>query len=218
MIFGRRARDPAEQTAALIGVLRQQLEENRVKDIGTMNMPKYNRALQDLSRLGPEAVPTLLEVLATPRADPDTPEGYVEDGVANAVAEALGVIGDPRTVEPLMAASQQSIVSAKRALAQFPEGVEALFAGLADPDEDVRFISIEGLGSATRDKQRVVAAVIHALDDPSASVRRSAAHTAFILGVPDGKLIDALGRVAREDSVDSVRRMVENALGELTRG
>jgi HEAT repeat protein len=218
MVFGRRATDPAEQAAALIGVLRQQLEENRIKDIGTMNMPKYNRALQDLARLGPEAVPTLLEVLATPRADHDTPEGYVQDGVANAVAETLGAIGDPRAVEQLLAASRQHIVYATQALAEFPEGVEALFAGLDDPDEFVRSLSVQGLGSVSRDKPRVVEALTQALRDPSASVRRTAAQTAFRVEVANGALVDELGRVAREDSEVSVRDSAENAHWKLSRG
>jgi HEAT repeat protein len=211
MIFGRRSKDPAERSAQLLAELRRQHEENRIREVGLMNMPKHRQTLDELKGLGPGAVPTLLQTLSSPRANPDTPEGYVQDGVANDVAEALGAIGDPRAIEPLMAAGKDYIVSAPRALAAFPDGINALVTGLDDPDEAIRANSIQGLSFSTGDQHRVVQAIIKALSDGSAWVRRDAAQAALAFEVADPTLVAELGRVMREDPADTVRKMAENA-------
>jgi HEAT repeat protein len=215
MIFGRRSRDPAERSAELLADLRQQHELNRVRELGLMNMPKHKQALEELKSLGPGAVPTLLEALSAPRVDPETVEGYVQDGVANDVAEVLGAIGDPRAVGPLMAAGQEYIVSAPRALATFSDGIDALLAALDDPDDAIRATSIRGLAFATRDRDRVLEAITRTLSDGSAQVRRTGAQAALIFEVADLALVAKLERVMREDHEDSVRKMAENAYRRL---
>jgi HEAT repeat protein len=211
MIFGRRLRDPAERSAELLATLRQQHELNRVRELGLTNMPKHKQALDELKSLGPGAVPTLLETLSGPRADTETAEGYVQDGVANDVAEALGAIGDARAIGPLMTAGKEYIVSAPRALAAFPEGIDALLAGLDDPDAAIRANSIGGLAFATRDRHRVVEAITKTLSDEAVWVRRTGAQAALIFEVPDPVLVAELERVMREDPEDTVRKMAENA-------
>lgn len=55
-----------------------------------MNMPKHQRARQDLQRMGPAAVPALVDALVAPRADRETPQGDVDYAVAEDVADILG--------------------------------------------------------------------------------------------------------------------------------
>lgn len=215
MIFGRRSKDPAERSAELLSDLRRQHEENRVRDIGLMNMPKHGRTLDELKGLGTGAVPTLLEALSSPRPDPETPEGYVQDGIVNDVAEVLGAIGDPRAIEPLVASmaavGHNYIAGASQALAEFPDGINALVDGLDDPDEAIRANSIQGLAFATDDRHGVVEAITRTLRDESAWVRRDAAQAALIVEIADPALVAELGRLMREDPDDKVRRMAENA-------
>jgi hypothetical protein len=122
-------------------------------------MPKHKQALDELKSLGSVAVPTLLEELAVPRADAETTASYVQDGLANDIAEALGAIGDARAIGPPVAAGKDNIVSAPRALAAFPDGIDALVSGVDDPDAAIRANSIRGLAFATRDQDRVVGAI-----------------------------------------------------------
>jgi HEAT repeat protein len=211
MIFARRSKNPAERCAELLSDLRRQHEENRIRDVGLTNMPKHTRTLDELKGLGPGAVPTLLEALSEPRANPETPEGYVQDGVANDIADALGAIGDARAVVPLMAAGKDNIVSAPRALAAFHDGINALIAGLDDPDQAIRATSIRGLAFATADRHRILEVITRTLSDGSAWVRQTAAQAALIFEVADPTLVAELGRVIREDPDDKVRKMAENA-------
>jgi HEAT repeat protein len=147
--------------------------------------------------------------------NPETPEGYVQDGVANDIADALGAIGDARAVEPLMAAGKDNIVSAPQALAAFPDGIDALVAALDDPDQTIRATCIRGLAFATADRHRIVEVITRTLSDSSAWVRRTAAQAALIFEVADPELVAELGRVIREDPDEKVRAMAENARGRL---
>src|SRR4051812_46332963 len=72
MIFKRQPKDPSERVRAALDVLAQQHRENNQRGIGLMNMPKHQRAKQDLVRMGSEAVPPLVRTLSTPRASTDT--------------------------------------------------------------------------------------------------------------------------------------------------
>ena len=73
------------------------------------------RTLDELQGLGPGAMPALVAGLSAPREDTGTVEGYIQDGVANDVAQVLGEIGEARAVGPLIAAGKEYIVDAPRA-------------------------------------------------------------------------------------------------------
>lgn len=171
--------------------------------------------MEDLTRLGRDAVPALLGTLTAPRSDQETTRGQVDVGVANDVAVVLGSIGDPRAVRPLMDAGKEFIVSGPRALGKFPEGVDALVAGLDDPDEHVRACCLGGLAFAQTDERRVIVALKRGIRDPSASVRRSAANTAIITEVSDPELLNDLEQAMRRDEDGVVRRMAEKAHARL---
>lgn len=217
MIFKRQQKDPNERVHADLAVLRQQHQENNQRDIGLMNMPKHRRAKQDLVSMGADAVPALLQALDAPRANRETPEGDVEWGVANDVAEVLGAIGDPRAVGPLMAQFKNYIVSAQSALAAFPQGIEALLHGLDDSDQFIRSCCIQGLGLAKVDRPRAAQGIARAFGDPHAENRREAALAAWHLGVADPQLIEGLQRLAADDPSERVRDKAGDALRQLGR-
>jgi HEAT repeat protein len=216
-MFKRRPKDPSEQVAAALAVLRQQHEENNTRGIGLMNMPKHQQAKRGLVNIGSEAVPALLDALNAPRANTDTPQGQVDDGVANDIADVLGAIGDPRAVGPLMAQFRNYIVSSQSALAAFPQGVEALLHGLDDHDEFIRSCCIQGLGLAKVDRARVAQGIAKAFADPHPENRREAALAAWRLGVPDPELITGLRRLITEDPSERVRGKATDALRQLSR-
>lgn len=215
MIFKRQPKDPNARVQADLAVLRQQHHENDQRGIGLMNMPKHQRAKRDLVVMGADAVPALVQVLVAPHASTDTPEGQVEDGVANDIAEVLGDIGDPRAVEPLMAQFKRHIVSAQPALASFSAGVDALLRGLGDSDEFVRGCCIRGLGLAKVERALAAGGVAKALGDSDASNRGDAALAARRLGVADPQLVAALQRVATDDPSERVRGKAQDAIWEL---
>lgn len=216
-MFKRRPKDPSEQVAGALAVLQQQHEENNNRGIGLMNMPKHQQAKRGLVNIGSEAVPALLDALNAPRAKTDTPQGQVDDGVANDIADVLGEIGDPRAVGPLMAQFKNYIVSSQSALAAFPQGVDALLHGLDDPDEFIRSCCIQGLGLAKVDRARAAQGIAKAFADPHAENRREAALAAWRLGVPDSELITGLRRLIAEDSSERVRGKASDALTQLSR-
>jgi HEAT repeat protein len=217
MMFKRQPKDPNERVAAALAVLRQQHRENNLRDIGLINMPKHERAMQDLVRIGADAVPALVQTLCAPRPGTDTPQGQVEDGVANDIADVLGDIGDPRAVEPLTAQFQHYIVTAQRALARFPQGVDALLGGLDDSDEFVRCCCVQGLGFARADRARAAMGITKALDDPYDHNRERAAMAARLLGYAEPQLISRLQQVAADDPTRRVRDKALDALHQLNR-
>jgi HEAT repeat protein len=162
-------------------------------------------------------VPTLLQVLTTPRTPAaEAPEDYVENDVANDIAEVFGTIGDSRAVEALMACFKQYVVTAPRALAQFPAGVDALLGALEDPDEFIRSTSVDGLAFSSDD--RAADALAGSLRDPSPSVRRSAAHAALIRGTASQTVVAEIGRMAGEDPDQRVQKMADSAFRKLAGG
>jgi HEAT repeat protein len=220
-LFG--TKDPNKQVDDALEVLRQQHRENIEKHIGSLNMPKLQRARQKLVRAGPAVVPALLAFLSTPRVNcittdesDTTTEDEVEYDVARTVAEVLGQIGDPRAVDVLMQQARDHYVDAESALAKFPEGVDALLRELDDDDSDMRAKCVSGLADAESDRPRVAHAMIRVLDDPFFDTRGDAAFAARNLGVADPGLIDALKRHAVEDENDMVRKKADLALRELT--
>lgn len=208
-------RDPVKRTERLIDVLRQQHEINDARDIGLINMPKHKATMDQLARMGSDAVPVLLQTLTAPRHDSKTAQGQLDTGIANDVAEVLGSIGDPRAVGPLMEARKQHIIGAGHALGEFREGAEALIAGLDDSDDHVRVICLEGLAFASIDRPRKLDAVKRGIRDPSAWVRRTAANTALISQVGDEELIAALSQAMQQDPDETVQRMAEKAHSRL---
>jgi HEAT repeat protein len=214
-MFRRQPKDPAERVRAALDLLAKQHRENNQRRVGLMNLPQYQRTKQELVRMGSEAVPALLQALRVPRASSDTPQGEIDDGVANDVAEVLGDIGDPRAVGPLMSLFPQYIVSAQAALARFPQGVAALLGGLDDTDEFIRSCCIQGLGVATVERGRAVQGITKALDDPYPANRRAAALAAWQLGVADPQLVTALRDRAAHDDSERVRSKAGDALRQL---
>lgn len=215
MIFRRQPKDPTERVQAALAVLRRQQQENNQRGIGLMNMPKHQRAKQELVSMGAEAVPALLQALSAPRASTDTPQGQIDDGVANDIADVLGDIGDPRAVGPLMAEFKHYIVGAQSALASFPAGVEALLDGLDDPDEFVRGCCVQGLGLAKVDRASAAQGIVCVLEDPHDQNRWHAALAAWHLGLADPELISGLQRVAANDPSERVRNKAQDALQQL---
>jgi HEAT repeat protein len=218
MFFMRQPKEPAERIDAALVVLREQHLENNQRGIGLMHMPRHQRAKADLVRMGPAAVPKLIEVLEAHRASADTPNGRIDDGVASDVAEVLGDIGDRRAIGPLLAQFKRHIVSAQGALAKFPAGVDALLHGLGDPDEFIRGCCVCGLGVARVERCGAVRGITKALADPHAANRREACLAARHLAVRDAELIDALRQLSVGDPSERVREMAGDALWELDRG
>lgn len=220
MIFKRQAKDPSERVHAALTVLRQQQEMNNEQGIGTDNMPKFQRTKRDLERMGPDAVPALVDALGAPRADRDTPQGEVDQAVAETVAKILGNIGDPRAVGPLfsMLHAGRYLASASIALGKTPEGFDALLDGLDHSNKTVRRDCIRGLKVAKIDRDRAAGGLAKALGDPEAENRRQAALAARQLDVASPQLVDALRRLASsEDEHRPVREAADNALNALGR-
>jgi hypothetical protein len=166
--------DPAGlRVGKLLEELRDQHRINLHKGTGLTN--KHAKAKRRLVEMGRDAVVPLLSVLDAERPGTDTPGGMVEDALANDIADVLGQIGDPMAVGVLAAQALQHVVSAPRALAQFPEGLHALLNGLDNEDEFVRSCCIQGLASAAVERERAAAALATvALEDPSERIRAQA--------------------------------------------
>ncbi|RKQ93831.1 hypothetical protein C8N24_3705 [Solirubrobacter pauli] len=200
------ASDPAATHVAIqLDQLRAVHREHDRSGVGLANLPQYNHAMGELFRMGPHAVPPLIAVLGGPRPSTDTPEGLVEDGVANDIAEVLGAIGDPEAIDVLVAQFDRFIVAAHRALAQFSEGVETLLAGLDAPDDFTRGCCIQGLAFARVERTRAAQGVTQALGDGVAHNRELAALSAQRLACPDPQLLAVLDRLAMDDPSERVR-------------
>ena len=212
MIFNRRTRTPADRAHAALAVIRDAYEQYEANHDSGLNTPKYRRATEELASLGPAVVPLLIEVLQAPRADGYSAEANVDRDVANDVAEALGAIGDARAIGPLMQAGREFITEAPRALSMFPEGREALYAGLGDPDEWVRAHCIQGLAYGPNPPENLREVVKRMLTDESGSVRHTAAQVVCGRQIGDPKLVPLLAHMMREDPEEKVRHMAENAL------
>jgi HEAT repeat protein len=119
-------------------------------------------------------------------------------------AKSLGTLDNPRAVPDLIAALQADAdavarVSAAYALGQLddPRAVDPLLAKLADTGEEPRVRGFVAEALIFYREQRVVAALIAVLSDPSAEVRFWAA---FALGeLKDPAALGALERLAQTD-------------------
>jgi HEAT repeat protein len=138
------------------------------------------------AEIGEPAVFPLIRVLA--ERDPDD---------CRAAAEALGRIGDPRAVEPLIGVVRESGwgfigSTAAEALSRMgSEGAEQLLGLLADPSTDVRLTAVRALGGLG--DPQAVEPLHRALSDADRDVRQAAAVALGKLGgAAVGALIDAL--------------------------
>lgn len=214
--FTRRPTEPADRAKAALAVIRAANTQYETNGSG-LDSPKYRRATGELASLGADVVPLLIDALQTPRPDGFTGEAAIEKGVANDIAEALGAIGDARAVGPLMEAGRHNIEMAPRALTRFPEGLEALFAGLDDPDEYVRANCISGLAYGPNAPTDLPQVVKRMLSDESGWVRFTAAQVVVGREIADPELVPLLSEMIREDPDEMARGMAETALAGLSR-
>lgn len=148
-----------------VGPLVQALEHNVVSDVRW----KAAQALGNMAGLLVKAgykrpVKSLIEAL-----------GDKDSIVRQVAAEALGEIGDPMAIEPLVKAlkSEDGNVYAAVALAEIGEpALDALIKALEDRDENVRRVAAFGLGR-TGDERAVKPLKLH-LRDPDPNVRVAA--------------------------------------------
>ncbi|MGH9128248.1 MAG: HEAT repeat domain-containing protein [Acidimicrobiales bacterium] len=225
MIF-KRPKDPAQQVEYALAVLRQQTTENERTDVGTDNMPKFQRAKRDLIRAGRDVVLALVDALhelevaqaAVDEEHYDDPVETVERYISGVIIQVLGEIGDPRAVAPLFdAIRSKSLFGSEIALAKIdPEGVSALLAGLDDEDSYVRSRCATGLGFAKTDPGRAAKGIVKALNDVEAYNRERAVYAARNLHSRDPELLEALRHHAIADDNERIREKAESALDYLS--
>jgi len=131
-------------------------------------------------------------------------------------AEALGQIGNPRTVEPLIAALRDKDTGVRGAAAKAlghigdPRTVEPLIAALRDEDTGVRGAAAEALGQIG--DPRTVEPLIAALRDEDSNVRRVAAWALGKIG--DSQAVEPLIAALRNED-GNMRRVAAWALGKI---
>jgi len=112
-------------------------------------------------------------------------------------AEALGEIGDPLAIAPLLVRLQDSCSRLRTAAAEAlgkigePRAVEPLTTVLRHDSSDVRRAAVEALGRIG--DRCAVAAVIAAIDDQDANVRRAAVNALDDIGVTPAEADELLG-------------------------
>ncbi len=180
-----------------------------LRDLAQRDNPHVRReAVAALGQTGQQAlVPVLADFLAV---DHDT-------AVRGAAARALGNLRAPLAVSPLLAAlrdtaalvRQKSLVSLQHLWS--PRVEAAVRRGLRDPDETVRFIAAQMLGTHRASASRL--ALDNALSDTSIWVRVEAARALGQLG--DTAAVEGLVKLLkRGDGPDS--EAARDALGVLT--
>jgi HEAT repeat protein len=209
--FTRRPAEPADRAQAALAVIRAANTQEETNGNGLDN-PKYHRAEKELASLGPDVVPLLIDALQALRPDSFKAEANIDRGVANDIAKALGAIGDPRGVGPLMEAGQRTIAEAPHALSMFPEGLDALLAGLDNPDEIVRANCITGLAYGANPPTNLPQVVKRMLSDASGWVRFTAAQVVVGRKIAEPELVPLLSAMMREDPDEQAQHMAETAL------
>ena len=187
-----------------VGPLVQALEHNVVSDVRW----KAAQALGNMAGLLVKAgykrpVKSLIEAL-----------GDKDSIVRQVAAEALGEIGDPMAIEPLVKAlkSEDGNVYAAVALAEIGEpALDALIKALEDRDENVRRVAAFGLGR-TGDK-RAIEPLIQALKDESSGVQFCAAEALARMGDATG--IELLTQYLRGANDHIVRFRAAYTLGQI---
>nr|WP_255772422.1 HEAT repeat domain-containing protein [Methanothermobacter sp. K4] len=162
-------------------------------------------ALEELA--DEQSVPSLIDALRYEEWQRDYP---ILGGVRAAAARALGNIGDPRAVEPLInALEDQDIdvrISALRALASFrnERSVAAVEGYLNDPLEDIRKNALITL--AELDPERGLKQALAALNDRSWVVRKAAARVTRNLG--DERCLEVLIDKLNDPDMEVRRQIV----------
>lgn len=161
-------------------------------------------AVHALVKIGKAAVVPLIQFLGDP--------GF---HIHNGTAYTLGLIGDPRAVEPLIQAFDHRDEILRRVAAEalakigFP-AVDALTHALDAQEWRIRVGASEALGNM--DDLRGVDGLIRVLADPDATARRTAATALGRLG--DARAVEALVQLL-SDPIEIVRIGVAHALGRI---
>ncbi|MCP4544323.1 MAG: hypothetical protein GY832_45005 [Chloroflexi bacterium] len=220
-----------QRSAEALGMIGdQQATEHLIQALECDDATVRRAAAEALGKISDaQAVESLIQVLEetvpavhTP-APTEVPEGLREDvppehndaNVRRAAAEALGVIGDFRAIEPLIRALgdededvRQTAATALVTMAD-PKAVEPLIQVLEDEDAGMRQVGVKALGAIG--DPPAVAALIQALGDKDGDVRRTAAEALRAIGEP---AVEPLSRMLGDENED-VREAAERALGKI---
>jgi HEAT repeat protein len=132
-----------------------------------------------------------------------------------AAADALGKLGDPRAVEPLVSALGDDRAGVRCAAAEAlgklsdTRAIEPLIKALGDGDYDVRGAAAGALGKLG--DARAIESLISALGDGENGVRRAAADALGKLG--DKRAVDSLVRALADREAPVRRAAVESLAG-----
>jgi HEAT repeat protein len=129
----------------------------------------------------------------------------VEDELVCAVSKALGQIGHPDALVPLInkfshpfPGVRREVVNALKRISH-PQKIKRMLHLLDDPNEEVRRSALQVLGASTPtepEMEDVVSAVLASLTDPSPAVRRAAVEV--LPGYSDPQIPGALTEAARD--------------------
>ncbi len=199
------------KAAAVVPLLIRALEDDGYPDVGE---PVWILAAKALGKMGPEAVPQLIEPLGSP--DPH---------VAKGAAAALGDIGPPakEAVGPLIAALEKddpetriTFMYALMGIGPDAKAAVPLLSGLLNHDDfHARYWACQALGGIGPPAAPAVPTLIKLTADAPASVRRHAAAALGNIGPAiGGEGLEALIKALR-DPIDPVRQNAVEALGKL---
>lgn len=179
------------------------------------DMGEQTRAMEELARIGPAAVPPLAKLLASPAVD---------DFEGAWIAETLGRIGPPaepaaRALASRLARGGECSPTTSWALGTMgPAGVPWLVQALRTGEPKGRTWAAHSLRYFGAADGEAVAALIAALHDDVADVRAEAAWTLGYMKLRTPSAVAAL-RKALQDESESVRYAASEALGlELPEG
>lgn len=251
-------RDPYEDTLSVKVVVAEALARIQdpavipllVKELRVIDEWSSPRVAEALVRFGSTATPFLIELLREPEragaavwaarvlgriGDQAAVPTLIErlrdrqDAMRTAAAEALGAIGDRRSIRALIQATLRDPIAQVRAHAAAALGrlrdedsADVLIAALGDPDYGTRIRSLEALEMI---KPRNIAPIEGALRDPRPDVRRRAAQALERVGYLDARLTELTA-----DDVEVTARayaavlelgragIVDSLVGHLTHG
>jgi HEAT repeats/PBS lyase HEAT-like repeat len=194
---------PAQKVPSLL----REFEEQPTGKFEPFNFGRSNQAVhEDWDRLGPEAVPALIDALKN-RAGP---KRYLAAG-------RLGEIGDPRAVPVLIEALQDYDFIVRmwsaNALGRFHDSraVEALIPCLQDEASCVRSSAAKALGELG--DGRAVGPLLPSLEDDDWWTRVEATTALGRLG--DKRAVNPIRQVMARDKTDSIREEGYKALQRL---
>jgi HEAT repeat protein len=190
-------------SSEVVKALTRTLKEDKDEDV-------QDEAARALGMMGPAAraaIPALLEVFKAPkRNDVDT------------VAYALGQIGTPEVLPPLMAVMRSGDGNRQRmameALVQVgPPAAPSLVAVLADKDTGIRLLAVEALYQIHPSDTATVAALTKRLQDPDQRIRHYAVLALSHAGPQGVQVLCKTYPCAEEE----MRKAIVQALGSLGR-